>query len=394
MRHAPRVLFLPADGRGLGHMSRTGKLAQAIRGGAVCMIASGRRDGRHLFPDGCEYALVPHLDTVLPFWISEHGQPRAAGALPADALAARQGFLEGLVRSFGPDVIVIDHWPAGVLNELREILGQSRAWKILVLRPAPGNDGVRALHGLGVADVRKLFDLVLIAGDRRTALVDEDLDLQDSAGLGGRYIGYVSLAVSSAKIAEVRRQRGLGPRDRWIVCSVGSGFYDRALIPDCMRLSREFGDVQFDLVRGPAAPGETVTTSRPVDTTGRVRLTEERSDLRAVHAAADVVICHGGYNTLTEAMEGGAALVVDTRGDVHRERARHVGRLQPYYPLACGEGAADLARNLRAALSDERPRRSIRDRGSLDFDGCREFARVLLARETQGVATGVGADGP
>ena len=35
MRHAPRVLFLPADGRGLGHMSRTGKLAQAIRGGAV-----------------------------------------------------------------------------------------------------------------------------------------------------------------------------------------------------------------------------------------------------------------------------------------------------------------------------------------------------------------------
>jgi hypothetical protein len=36
-----------------------------------------------------------------------------------------------------------------------------------------------------------------------------------------------------------------------------------------------------------------------------------------------------------------------------RERSRRAERLRPYYPLACGEGPADLARHLRAALSSE-----------------------------------------
>jgi predicted glycosyltransferase len=372
-----RVLFLPADGRGFGHLSRAGKLAHAIGRQATCVIASGQGSGRHLVPPGCEYAVVPGLETVLSFLVPGGGRPRVRETPPADVAAARSEYLSSLVERFDPDVIVTDHRPGGVHGEFRPVLEASLARKFAVLRPAPADDGAGAVRDLGVAELGRLYDAILVAGDRRTALVDEDLQLGDRERQWCRYIGYVSLPVSPGEIRDARERRGLGPRDRWVVCSVGSGFYHPGLVADCLELAREFSAVHFDLVSGPGAPARTDGASEAPAADGRVRLAVERADLRVTHAAADVVICHGGYNSMTEAMEGGAALIVDVRGDVHRERARHARRLQPYYPVAYGEGVADLARHLRVALSSANARRSIRERAVLDFDGCRAFARLI-----------------
>jgi predicted glycosyltransferase len=211
----------------------------------------------------------------------------------------------------------------------------------------PGDDGARAVAEVGMAELGRLYDRILVASDQRTALVDEDLGFGDRQRLWCHHIGYVSLPVSPAEVQNARRRRGLSSQDRWIVCSVGSGFYHQSLIADCIQLCREFTDFHFDLVPGPGAPSEVAEACSVPGADGRVRLTHDRTDLRVVHAAADIVICHRGYNTLTEAMEGGAALIVDTRGDAHHERARHVRRLQPFSPVACGEGLADLARHVR-----------------------------------------------
>jgi predicted glycosyltransferase len=326
----------------------------------------------------CEYAVVPGLETVLSSLIPRRGQQPTGEAPPREVLATRQEYLSALVRSFDPDVIVTDHRPGGLHGEFRQLLEESRARKFTVLRPAPADDGAHAVKDLGMSDLGRLYDAALVASDRRTALVDEDLGFGDRERQWCRYIGYVSLPVSPEEIAAARGRRGLGPRDRWVVCSVGSGFYHPSLVADCLELSRELREVHFDLVSGPGGSSPAVEASARPAWSGRVRLTSERADLRVAHAAADVVICHGGYNSMTEAMEGGAALIVDTRGDVFRERARHVERLQPYYPVARGEGPADLARHLRAALSSGPVRRSIRERGLLDFDGCQAFARVVL----------------
>jgi predicted glycosyltransferase len=374
-----RVLFLPADGRGLGHVSRAGKLAEAIRGHAVCLVATGRRDSCRLIPAGVEHALVPGLDAVLPFRIPAAGAPPPGGAPPRQVLALRREFLRDLHARFDPDVIVTDQWPAGLFDELHDILATSRARKLVVFRPLLGDDGARAVDELGAGELGRLYDAILIASDPRTARVEEDVGFGDHERSRCQHIGYVSLPVPADRIEETRRRRGLAPGDRWIVCSVGSGFYHRDLIADCLELSRQLPDIHFDLVSGPGSPGQAVAARSRPGIDGRATLAREVTDLRAMHAAADIVICHGGYNTLTEAMEGGAALIVDTRGDAHRERARHVGRLQPYYPIACGEGPADLARHVRVALSGAPERRSIRARRALDFDGCAAFARLVQA---------------
>jgi len=260
------------------------------------------------------------------------------------------------------------------------MLTRSRARKIIVFRPVVGDKIEEAVRGdLGLEALGRLYDAFLIASDRRTAALDDAMRFTDREKSLSHYIGYVSTPISHAEIEAVRRLRGLQPGERWVVCSAGSGFYNRQLIDDCLGLSREFSAARFDLVVGPSGsppkrPDEALLHDE------RIQMVVDRPDLRMILGAADIVICHGGYNTLTETMEGGAALIVDTRGDVYRERAGHAMRLQRYYPIAIAEDTGGLARHLRAALAGGLERRSIRDTAALDFEGCREFARLVSER--------------
>lgn len=377
-KRTPRVLFLPIDGRGLGHLSRMCKLAHGLRGQAACAIATGLPYGAHLVPAGAEYVQVPGMEELREFRAAKPGRWGDIDERARKVLASRSEFFLTLERDFAPDLIVTDNYPTGWNGELTDMLTQSRARKLIVLRPVVGDRVVDAMRdALGPEALGRLYDAVLIAGDRRTAVLDELMRFTGGDGSATHYIGYVSIPVSQAEIMAARQRRGVGPGERWVVCSAGSGFYNRHLIADCLGLSREFGSARFDLVVGPSgSPPEPPDDALLRGT--RIQMVAHRPDLRLALAAADIVISHGGYNTLTEAMEGGASLIVDVRGDVFRERARHATRLQRYYPIAIAEDAGGLARHLRRALAARLERRSIRGTAALDFDGCREFGRLVL----------------
>jgi len=223
----------------------------------------------------------------------------------------------------------------------------------------------------------QIYDAFLIASDSRTASVGEDLQFSDLERSKCRYIGYVSIPVSRAEIENTRLHRGLKPGDRWVVCSAGAGLHARDLIQDCLDLAKEFAGIHFDIVSGPSCLPLTHWTPPSIFFDGRVRVSSERADLRGSHAAADAVICHGGYNTLTETMEGGAALIVDVRHDPHGERVKHARRLQSHYPISIVDNAVDLKLNLRAAVTGNTERRPVRDKTTLQFDGCGEFKRMV-----------------
>ena len=378
MHRRPRVLFLTLDGpRGLGHLSRAAKLAQSVQESAACLITTGLRDTCHLLPENCEYVRVPGLDGLPGF---QEPASSAMAALGDRARSIRRELFLTLERTFSPDLIVAEQYPTGWYGEWEALLAHSRALKWIVFRPVPGTNTVDVVDDAGRAVLAEIYDTFLIASDRRTAVVDDDLGFTELERAKCRYIGYASLPVSEAEIAEARAQRGLAPGERWVVCSAGAGLVTADLIEDCLRLAGEFPDLQFDIVAGPrgrsAANGG--LPSRYTD--GRIRFATQRRDLRVAHAAADVVICHGGYNTVSEAMQGGAALIVDGRRDVNDERQRHARLLQRHYPVALAVGTADLAHHLRAVLSENLDRRRTRARAALDLGGCANFARLVADR--------------
>jgi predicted glycosyltransferase len=342
------------------------------------MVATSPDYARRLIPKGCKYVRIPPCPRLLDFRTAEDRRQALAGHGAPAGLAPRRELYLALERTFVPDVIVVDGLPRGWYGELAELLERSQALKVNVLRPVLGAGAMQvAVADLGLEALGRLYDAFLIAGDRRTTVCDQELGFTQRETSKCRYLGYVSLPVSRAGIAGTRRRRGVEPGDRWVVCSAGSGFYAREMTERCLALTRDFPRAHFDIVSGPKGlvPSQARQASLRAD--GRVRVAAARSDVRALHAAADVVICHGGYNTLTEAMEGGATLVVDTREDRTGERTRHVEQLRPHYAIASARDSAGIDGLLGDALSGAHPRRSVRDTAALDFDGCREFARLV-----------------
>ncbi len=346
------------------------------------MLATGLRDTYQLVPEHCEYVRLPGLGRGPDYAAAECPDWPFVAALASRMYAIRCEILLALDRAFAPDVIVTDQYPTGWHGEWKAALAGSQAMKCIMFRPIPGTNTVRQIALEGGLTALRLYDRILVAGDPRTATVDEDLGFGAPERAKLRYIGYISMPVSAAEIDAARRERGLGPRDRWVVCSAGAGLATGDLIEDCFRLAEGFPEAHFDIIAGPRSTRAMDVGSSSWRDGGRVRVALQRRDLRIAHAAADVVICHGGYNSVCEVMEGGATLIVDGRNDVHGERGRHARLLQSHYPLAIAEEAPDLARHLRAALSGALDRRPIRETDALAFDGCGEFARLVATCPT------------
>lgn len=382
------------EGRGLGHLSRSCKLARSLQDFASCMIGTGIRYAGNLVPEKCEYVRIPGLDGLIESRAAERGKIPFVDIPERDALRFRRGFLETLEKAFNPDLIVTDLLPAGNFDELAGILASSPAQKFILFRSVVGNEGTEAIHKFGLDKLASSYDGFLIASDARTSHVEEDLQLKNGLAAKSHYIGYVSLPVSRGEIESVRLQRGLRENDRWVVCSAGSGFHSAPEFGDWLHLAEEFRDVHFDIVLGPSYWGCAPSANPSVFFDGRVRLLTEHPDLRLFHAAADVVISHGGYNALTETMEGGAPLIVDVRNDPHQERVRHARELQRYYPITITESPEQLRTSLCVALSNSSPRRPVRNGSALDFNGCDEFRRLISERLATSRAASRPSPGP
>ena len=165
--------------------------------------------------------------------------------------AIRREILLTLERTFAPDLMVTDQFPTGWFGEWEAALAGSHAMKCIMFRPIPGTNTVEKMaSGAGLAALG-LYDRILVAGDPRTAVVAEDLGFRAEERAKLRYIGYISMPVSAVEIDATRRERGLRPRDRWVVCSAGAGLVTGDLIEDCFRLAEAFPEAHFDIIVGP-----------------------------------------------------------------------------------------------------------------------------------------------
>jgi predicted glycosyltransferase len=109
-------------------------------------------------------------------------------------------------------------------------------------------------------------------------------------------------------------------------------------------------------------------------------MSKMRQDLPAMHQMADVVITSGGYNSLIEAISGGAEIIVSpVNSGLKDEQIRHATQLQKFYPLKIANNVTSIQTLLRDAINCPTGRRmAVTD---LELDGvnragnliCRDF---------------------
>lgn len=379
-RRGPSVMMYSHDTIGLGHMRRNTAIARElvarVPGVSILMLVG--------CPAGMVFEPHPGIDYVKLPSLTKLGRGRwQAGSLRIDAAttrALRAGILDRVIETFAPDVLLVDHEPAGVWDELVEPIralkarGQTRV--ILGLRDILDDPDrvARAWSGSGThAIISAIYDDVLIYGSKRFYPSDTAYGLEALRPGNVHYCG----AVTAAR--PLSRDRWAGPPRRVLVS--GGGGRDAYLLLDTVLAGFEMLPChrrpELTLVAGPLMDAELADALRHRATGAGAIFLDSTPDLPALLGASDLFLSMGGYNAVTEALVTGCpALIVPRVGPSGEQRIR-AERL-----LALGLAAVvwrhDLTPARMARALTSRPVRAPQIPG-LSFDGAAVAADHIAA---------------
>jgi hypothetical protein len=147
-----------------------------------------------------------------------------------DQTAMRRDMLLGIVHRFHPDLLVVDHTPAGLAGELTPSLLHLRAssldtrfvagFRDIVgdpprVRAAWARDGVHEL-------LDDLYDRILVYGEAEVFDLVAEIGLSAGAAAKVRYTGYLGRVAEDAAPSETREQLGL-PSGPLVLATAGGG---------------------------------------------------------------------------------------------------------------------------------------------------------------------------
>lgn len=377
-----RLMLYSHDGFGLGHFRRNLLLAEAAirRCGEANVLLACSAEGAEDFelPERTDLLRLPALRKLG----NGHYVGRRLSIATDEMHALRGALLEAAVASFRPHVLLADKHPAGVGGELLLALRRLRA------------DGGRAVLGLrdvlddpatpgewSTAEQIRLIDewhdMVLVYGcpDVQTPINIDRLPARVAAKL--RHTGYV---VADA-LPPARDDLPRGDGRPVVLATVGGGEDGLPMLESFLAAAT---DMSWSAV---VVAGPQMSTSHWL-LLRRSALAVGARPYRSIPllpgwmARADAVVCMGGYNTLVEAIAVGTPTVCVPRTHPRREqlvRARAFaerGLIRIIEPEALSP--ARLRSAIEAALTSPRSMLAARARDTLDLDGARRSATLLL----------------
>lgn len=370
MRRGPRIALYGHDTFGLGHLRRNLTLAHRL--------ARDFQDAHLLALTGSSqahaFALPPRFDFVkVPSVTKAEDGAYCARSLDmslAEVADMRSRLIDQTLRSFRPDILIVDHAPAGMSGELRAPLDHLRATNPdagLVLGLRDVIDDPARVRGDwerdGLLDwMDRTYDRVLVYGARGVGPLPEEYGLSPRLNGRVRFTNYVLWSEPSAPPAGLRKLHAVRADERLVLATIGGGGDGERVIAALLDAwaAPAPPDATLVAVTGPLMSADRVLELRArASGLARVRLVEFEPDLPGLVHAADVVVTMGGYNSMTEILSARVPAVVVPRVTPRLEqwiRAKAMaerGLCRVVHPdLATG---ARLASEIRSAL-DRGPR--------------------------------------
>lgn len=381
-----RVLTYSHDSYGLGHLRRSITLATAMvqRGPnvhALCLTGSPVPDIFEL-PERCELIKIPTIGK------DAHGR-YVSRRLPVsfrDIASVRCELISATVRSFRPDLLLVDHTATGPGEELLPVLRRLR------------NEGFNTRVALGMRDVldaparareelrsngtfeaiRAYYDEVFVYGQQEVFDPVTEYGFPADIAERTRFVGAIV-----PPDAVRPRETLVSPDEPHIVATAGGGEDGFALlrgIVAAMRGPMRSARIRSTVVAGPMMPAtEWAALQRAVQHDPRITLVRRSTHMQELLGSADLVIGMGGYNSVYEALARRVPMLALPRRRPRAEqwercrRLADAGHLTLLDESSLGDPHA-CAEAIQAALS-ERPEPAF----GLSFDGAATTASLVLA---------------
>jgi predicted glycosyltransferase len=318
-------LIYSHDGTGLGHvriaLSVAHALARQSPDDAILLLTGSLNVSAFELPANLDFVKLPSVprreiyDTI--------PNPGVGPEPYQKVIAARSEIALATMRAFAPDLVVVDHAPAGLFRELmpafdwlRRDRPESR-FALLMRDITFGAEQTRtiwrdeAVYPL----LDELYDRILVYGSQEIFDPIAEYAMSPAAAARTVFCGYLSPVPPTRTPEQVRAQLGVDGR-RLAAVSVGGGADGGPLLRAYLEGLPEFAppDLISYVIAGPLLPeNDRRAIARLAAGRNDVVLTPFDPDALGAIAAADVAVSMAGYNSLCEAAFTGMRSVVVPR---------------------------------------------------------------------------------
>lgn len=386
-----RVLIYSHDTFGLGHLQRCLKISRALMERfprLATIIATGSPVvHRYHLPPGVDYVKLPAVRKIGP---GEY-EARMLATSYERIISVRTSILTGLVETFQPHVLLVDHSPSGMNGEMLPALqwldkNLKSCVKIVGLRDIV--DDPDAVHASwtkgGIYDLlQNLYEHVLIYGSQGVYDTASEYRFPETIRQKTIYCNYIPEA-TGAEEPELR-QVTASARKQVVVTIGGGDGAGETVIGTFLEMLRKYrSTVNFDTVilPGPFLPEEL-----------NVRFRETAKDLPVIFnnfvesttpyfRSSDLVVATAGYNSISQILEAGRRALIIPR-ILHRHeqliRAERLAKMGVVDLIRPEEVTVDLlyAEVTRLLQSAYEPLTEARKKKLIQLDGSERVVNFL-----------------
>jgi predicted glycosyltransferase len=323
------ILMYSHDTYGLGHIRRSMAIAASLLEPRVnILILTGSPiAGRFSFPEQIDFVRIPGMikrtnEEYLPLSIKINAR---------HALDIRKNIITATVKTFQPQLFIVDKEPLGLKREVLPALqwlrrSRPRTRTVLGLRDIMDDADVtrREWADKGVySALDELYSEIWVYGNQDLYDPIREYAIPAAVSAKVRFTGYIPRKVPSPEgVQNARKENGLQEGDKLVVVTTGGGGDGYEVMDAYLRMLEAGPPPAFKsiLITGPFMPKRDRKNLNKRCRKLGVRMHHFYRQMEKIFAAADLVICMGGYNTLCEILSQGTVSLVVPRDTPRREQ--------------------------------------------------------------------------
>lgn len=340
MAKAFKILMYSPDSIGLGHVRRNstiaGEIARQAEDASIMLMVGSGAGAFFSLPMGVDSVKLPSVQKVA----ANEWRARSLNLSAPQTTSVRASMIQEITRTFEPDVLVVDHLPRGIWNELvptlRMIRRSGGATRVVLglrdILDEPDTIRARWREDGVYAAIERYYDEVLIYGDRDVFATGELYGIDRVDNVAVTYCGYVfdgsrrnNSPASDDEVPPGLENLKAGEK---VVVACGGGGHDAypmlSQTIEASQLIDADGPVRIVVIAGPLMSSEDRARLNAL-TLGRdnVTLVPWASDCLGYLNRSDVSVIMAGYNSTLEALSTSARIVMAPRpGPSSEQRIR------------------------------------------------------------------------
>jgi predicted glycosyltransferase len=348
-----KLMVYSHDAFGLGNIRRMLAICKGILDTlpnvSILLVSGSPMLQSFRIPKGLDYIKLPCLNR------GENGElvSKYLGTNLEDTIRLRADLILTAARNFKPDLLLVDKKPYGLRGELSKTVTYlknklPRTKLVLLLRDILDSPEktIKEWQDHNYYKITEtLYDRILIVGTPDVFNLCQEYQFSEVMAGKVNYCGYIPKEYNLNRRENIRRELGVKAENKLVLVTPGGGedgykiIYNYLAGVDRARQEIIKQKIHSLVICGPEMPPEQRRIlAQLASTLPNVKIQEFTDDLMGYLDAADKVVCMGGYNTLSEALQLDKQVVVVPRikpGQeqlIRAERFANLGLLMMIHP--------------------------------------------------------------